>query len=282
MSHLPSGISINVNFISEEPIRLSIVSYQPTLLVQSKTGNKIIWEYITPSAGAYPLQINKIDADTTYSIRIYASWKPYSNYGLFIIIIGLVGSSILFLYDSVQYQARLKREALEKEQILRREVFEREQRTKGLKKFIDRYGQKRWGTPKQVKEWKILDIDLRNNFARLSPYEFEELIAKLFEKMNYRVKLTSKTADYGADIIARKREDTFVIQVKKYAEGNKIGAVEVQQLLGSMWKYKANKAIFVTTSTYTRSAIRQTEGAPIELWDGKKLYKLFIEKYLNI
>jgi restriction system protein len=83
--------------------------------------------------------------------------------------------------------------------------------------------------------------------------------------MGYETQLTAKTADYGADIVAKKGEDTFVIQVKRYSYANKVGNRDIQRLLGSMWKYKANKAIFVTSSDFTDFAYEQAVGAPIEL-----------------
>ena len=52
-----------------------------------------------------------------------------------------------------------------------------------------------------MREWKIIDMDMKNNFARLKPRESERLIAELFTKMGYQVGLTPKTADFGADIV---------------------------------------------------------------------------------
>lgn len=46
-----------------------------------------------------------------------------------------------------------------------------------------------------------------------------------------------------------------------------------------MWKYKANKAIFVTTSDYSDYAYEQARGAPIELWNYEKLCNM-IEKFI--
>ena len=48
--------------------------------------------------------------------------------------------------------------------------------------------------------------------------------------------------------------------------------------LGSMWKFNANKAVFVTSSDFTVQAGEQAKGAPIELWNHGTLEK-FVEKY---
>ena len=162
---------------------------------------------------------------------------------------------------------------------LEHELFELEQKKKGLYKFISITGRVLWGTPKQIKEWIEVELDMKNNFKKLNPYQFEKYIAQLFKAMGYEVKLTSKVADFGADIIAKKEKETIVIQVKKYKIDHKVGAKDVQSLMASIWKYKANKAIFITTSYFTRQAYEQIEGAPVELWDRDKLFDM-IEKYI--
>ena len=129
-----------------------------------------------------------------------------------------------------------KKEDFEKQQLAKGLVkyrgkwvtpFEREQMERGLVKFVDRIWHERWGTPEQVREWKIIDIGMKENFASLTPREFEELVADLFAKMKYQVRLTQKIADYGADIIAKKGEDTLVIEVCRYKIGNNVGNQEV-------------------------------------------------------
>ena len=138
-----------------------------------------------------------------------------------------------------------------------------------------------WGTPDQVKEWKKVDIGMENDFANISPIDFEGFIADLFRKMGYRVDLTSATGDYGADLIAAKEMNRIAVQVKRYNLNNSVGAPVVQQTLGSMYKYNANKSILVTTSYFTKQAIEQARNAPIELWDREKLYRLIDEYFLS-
>jgi hypothetical protein len=167
-----------------------------------------------------------------------------------------------------------ERERKERERI----AFEEEQRNKGIVKFVDRSGNEKWGRPEQVREWKKIDIGMENDFADINPIDFERFIADLFRKMGYRVDLTPATGDYGADLIAVKDMNRIVVQVKRYSPNNPVGAPTVQQTLGSMWKYNANKSILVTTSYFTKQAIEQARNAPIELWDREKLYRL-IDRY---
>lgn len=126
------------------------------------------------------------------------------------------------------------------------------------------------------KAQKTTSETLKDKIAILSPREFEKFVAYLFSKMDYQVQRTTYTADFGADIVAQKGSNRIVIQVKRYIGAN-VGAEEVQQILGSMWKYKANHAILVTTSNFTAPAREQAKGSPIELWDKKVLDKIIEE-----
>lgn len=164
-------------------------------------------------------------------------------------------------------------EKFEKENRKKRIKFEREQEAKGLMKYRDK-----WGKPEDVKTWKEIDVGLSNNFANLNHFEFETFIAKLFQKMGYQTEVTRKTGDYGVDVIAKKDDDVIAIQVKKNSHGNNVGDSVVQNTLGGMWKYKANKAIIITTSDFTTMAHEQARSAPIELWNKKTLHQM-VRKY---
>jgi len=127
-----------------------------------------------------------------------------------------------------------------------------------------------------------LSKTLKENLVLLNPREFEKFIAYLFNKIGFRTEITPYVSDYGADIVAERGENRIVVQVKKYI-GQNVGAQEVQQSLGSMWRYKANKAILVTTTDFTAQALEQAKGAPIELWNQKTLHQIiettFFKRY---
>lgn len=155
----------------------------------------------------------------------------------------------------------------------KRKRFEEEQRAKGFVKFMGR-----WGTPKQVDKWKKLYTGLTSDFMDRSPKGFEEFIAELFTRMGYSASTTPYSHDYGADVIAKKGKETIAVQVKRYEPGSKVGVKDVNQVLGSMYRYKADRAILVTTSRFTRAARKLAGTAPVELWNRVKLYEN-IERY---
>ncbi len=101
-------------------------------------------------------------------------------------------------------------------------------------------------------------------------YEFEEYVANLYKKLGYTIeKVTKKSGDQGADVIAYKDNKKYVIQVKFY--NNPVGNKAVQEVVGAIGMYKADKGIVVTNSTFTPSAIELALANNIELVDGTKI-----------
>lgn len=212
---------------------------------------------------------------------------PYKYWWLSLMIIAL------FVWRrNISYklsEPRRKKEQREKERILTEKIekeqeeqkkresaelaFEKEQNAKGLFKF-----ENKWGTLDQIKKWKEYKFGIDKNFMNMSHFQFEEFVAELFKKMGYTAKVTRKTGDYGVDVVAKKDNKIIAIQCKQNRIGNNVGAVTVQNTLGSMWKVKADKSIIVTTSEFTTQAEEQAKRAPIELWDGNYLQKM-VRKY---
>jgi len=214
-----------------------------------------------------------IGIDPVYGIPMSL---PVLMYGIFI---------KYFISQSQKKMEREKRiEDMRRAEIRRAEIrkYEEEQREKGLIKFIGSDRREKWGTPEQVKKWREIDIGLSNNFADYSPYEFEKFIAELFSRMGYKTEVTSKVKDYGVDVVAKKGENTVAIQVKKFSKGNNVGAKEVQQILGAMWKVKADQSIIITTTGFTVYAREQAKEAPVELWDKKRLHEMVRRYFIDI
>ena len=96
------------------------------------------------------------------------------------------------------------------------------------------------------------------------PYEFEKLVVKLLDKMGYggvvkdAGQVTQQSNDGGIDGIIK--EDLLGlgrihIQAKRYNRDNSIGREDVQKFVGALAVAQSNKGVFITTSSYTKSAI---------------------------
>jgi restriction system protein len=86
----------------------------------------------------------------------------------------------------------------------------------------------------------------------------EEIVAELFRKEGFEVELTQATRDKGIDIIAVSRRmnipHKMIVECKRYAPENRVGIAVVQRLLGVKTEINANKAVVVTTSSFSKDA----------------------------
>lgn len=127
------------------------------------------------------------------------------------------------------------------------------------KKYIERLSK---GELKDSKI-KISDIDL------MSGYEFEKFISKLFQKMGYKAYATQESNDQGVDVIAEKGDVKVAIQTKCY--NGTVGNSAIQEIVAGMKYYEADKAMVITNSTFTKSAVELAKKNNVQLWDRKTL-----------
>lgn len=91
----------------------------------------------------------------------------------------------------------------------------------------------------------------------LTPYNFECIMAKIFEKNGYSVKITPQTRDGGKDIfIAQNDVCSYMLYVecKKYSPNHHVGVDIIQRLYGIISAEKATGGIVATTSYFTQPA----------------------------
>jgi len=109
------------------------------------------------------------------------------------------------------------------------------------------------------------DIVKKNPAAvfNLTPRQFEEYTAELFEKRGYKVKLTPETRDGGKDLLIIQGDmlGEFLIytECKRYAPDNPIGVRIVRELFGTIIADRATAGIIVTSSYFSPDAIVFTE-----------------------
>lgn len=123
------------------------------------------------------------------------------------------------------------------------------------------------------------DLNYIVNYFSDKPTEFEKFCADLFRKMGYSAKVTPATNDGGYDIVAQHNDKKYIIECKCYSQNNKIGRPAVQKLVGANHIAMANGMIFITTSSFTKSAIEYATEMNMELISGIDLVKL-LEKYM--
>jgi outer membrane protein assembly factor BamB len=125
--------------------------------------------------------------------------------------------------------------------------------------------------------WKL------HQLTSLSPTEFEQLIGRYYSSQGYSTQVTQQSADLGIDIIARGSEEVIAIQAKRYTGSNKVGRPTVQKIVGAKTQVDADRAVVVTTSGFTSTAITAARefGPQVELIDGDTLVRLLTESPLG-
>ncbi len=119
-------------------------------------------------------------------------------------------------------------------------------------------------------------LESRPNLMDLKPFEFETLVANLFQQMGIESKLTRSSRDGGVDVVGFDKRPILggkvIIQAKRYR--HTVGVSAVRDLYGTMMNEGANKGILVTTSGYGPDAFEFSKDKPIELIDGGGLLYL--------
>lgn len=94
----------------------------------------------------------------------------------------------------------------------------------------------------------------------LSSADFEDLVAEVFRRNGFEVVVTPRTRDGGKDIIASYNMSgipcMLIIECKRYAEGRKVGVGVIRQIHGTQQAEHYGKAVVVTTSSFSRDAMR--------------------------
>ncbi len=134
---------------------------------------------------------------------------------------------------------------------------------------------------------QALGQDLIERLRLSSPAFFERVVVRLLLAMGYGGSLAEagraigRSGDNGIDGVIDQDTlglDRVYVQAKRYAEDVTVGAGDIRDFFGSLDMHKATKGLFVTTSTFTKSAVETVEklGKRIVLIDGKSLSQLMI------
>jgi len=128
---------------------------------------------------------------------------------------------------------------------------------------------------------EVLKHSLPKRFQDISPTDFEGFIAQLFSDLGFDVEQTPYSGDFGADLIVRKFEKCTTVQVKRYADTNKVGVHDVNQIIGAKAYYKCDMSMIITTSDFTNPALRLIEEVNIKKWNWDDLHKNIRDTYLD-
>ena len=121
-----------------------------------------------------------------------------------------------------------------------------------------------------------------------SPAFFEQLVVNLVTSMGYGGSVADagqalgQSGDGGVDGVINEDIlglDRIYVQAKRYKADNVVGPGAIRDFFGALDQFKAGKGLFVTTSTFSSSAVKTAEGLSkrIVLVDGSRLTGLMIQ-----
>ena len=137
-----------------------------------------------------------------------------------------------------------------------------------------------------------LASDILEKLKACSPAFFERTVVQLLVQMGYggsfadAAKAVGGSGDGGIDGVIKQDRlglDAVYLQAKRWGD-NTVGRREIQQFAGALQGQKANKGVFITTSTFTREAVEFARHLSIKivLIDGYLLSELMIDHGLGV
>jgi restriction system protein len=138
---------------------------------------------------------------------------------------------------------------------------------------------------------ETLVTDLLSQLAKVDPFRFERVVLDLLVAMGYggsfreAAAVTRKTGDEGIDGVINEDRlglDVIYIQAKRWKHN--VGRPEIQGFVGALAGKKANKGIFITTSSFHDNASEYAAGLhnKVILIDGRRLAELMIEHAIGV
>lgn len=117
----------------------------------------------------------------------------------------------------------------------------------------------------------------------MDPYDFERLVAKIWEKRGWDTQVTQGSADRGIDVIATKKdafdERKHLIQAKRYGKNTKVGSEDVQKYSG-LYAHKDGDVdgVYIVTSGYfTKEAKKVAIARDVRTINAEELAKHIVE-----
>lgn len=117
-----------------------------------------------------------------------------------------------------------------------------------------------------------------NEIDLMTGHEFEEFLHKLLNFKDFDCTLTSKSGDYGVDLILQQGKRKIAVQAKRYGENNKVGVSVVNEIVGGAGYWGCNEKWIITNSYFTEPAVICAHRNKVKLIDREELC-LMLKEY---
>jgi restriction system protein len=120
--------------------------------------------------------------------------------------------------------------------------------------------------------WKMRRLSRAGMFEidRMSGHEFEAKLGIMFRRLGYRAEIVgSKGGDFGGDLVVSKNGTRTVVQAKCWK--NNVGVKAIQEAVAAKAMYRAEEAMVVTNSRFTKQAQELARKNCVKLWGRDEL-----------
>ncbi|GGL33420.1 hypothetical protein GCM10009037_16330 [Halarchaeum grantii] len=118
---------------------------------------------------------------------------------------------------------------------------------------------------------ELSEDEIKCQLQQMDPYEFEELVAEIWELQGYETTVRKGSGDRGIDVEAEIQTPVpqkVLIQAKRYSEGNKIGSEEVRKYATLYQQVSdTDTVVIVTTGDFTAEARRLADDLRVKIVD---------------
>lgn len=108
----------------------------------------------------------------------------------------------------------------------------------------------------------IMSIEIVDKMTGL---EFENFLCMLFSENGYKAEVTKASGDQGADLIVEKFGEKTVVQAKRYS--GDVSNSAIQEVVAAKAYYNCSRAMVITNSFFTKSAVALAQANNVELCD---------------
>lgn len=126
----------------------------------------------------------------------------------------------------------------------------------------------------QINELWRQFLSRSDSYLAMTPQQFENAIATLFQQLGYEVKQTPYSNDRGKDAILSKEGKKYLLECKRYASGSTVGRRDLQIFVAAMKEEKALGGFYINTGQFARTCSEYATANKIELYDRRKLAEL--------
>ena len=152
----------------------------------------------------------------------------------------------------------------------------------GIVSAVKKARRKREWKAKELEGQKILLSSSITDIDLMEGYMFEDYLKLLFFYLGYKVEVTQKSRDYGADLVLinPQNNNKIIIQAKRYNKA--VGSKAVQEIFTAKIHYNAQEAWVVTNNHFTPQAEQLAKENQIRLIDREELIEIYTSVCKNL